>query len=64
MSKNPVRHKRTKHIDIRHHFVREAVEDGTISITYCPSEEMVADILTKGLAKDKFECLRDRLGLS
>ena len=37
MHKNPVGHKRAKHIDIKHHFVREAFQAGTISLTYCPT---------------------------
>jgi hypothetical protein len=64
LSKNPVHHKRTKHIDIRYHFVREAVVDGIVKITYCPTKEMVADILTKPLPRGQFEILRSKLGLS
>ena len=37
MAKNPVGHKRTKHIDIRHHFIRECVQAGTVSLSYCPT---------------------------
>ena len=64
ISKNPVRHNRTKHIDIRYHFIREAVEDGTVRLTYCPTKDMVADILTKPLPKGQFQLLRAKLGLS
>ena len=46
---NPVDHQRTKHIDIRYHFTREAVEDNLVQLTYVPSEDMVADQLTKPL---------------
>ena len=55
LAKNPTFHARTKHIDIRHHFVREAVENELIELVYCPTEEMIADILTKPLAKAQFE---------
>ena len=61
MTKNPVGHKRAKHIDIRHHFVREAVQSGTIVLTYCPTTEMVADLL---IPKAQFEKLRKEFGLN
>ena len=63
MARNPVGHKRSKHIDIRHHFIREAVQTGTISLTYCPTSNMLADIFTKPLPKGQFEKLRESLGL-
>uniref|UniRef100_A0A6V7IJ77 Retrovirus-related Pol polyprotein from transposon TNT 1-94 n=1 Tax=Bracon brevicornis TaxID=1563983 RepID=A0A6V7IJ77_9HYME len=50
LAKNPVYHSRTKHIDVKHHFVREALEtDDHLRISYIPTTEMTADILTKGL---------------
>jgi hypothetical protein len=63
MSKNPMGHKRTKHIDIRYHFVREAVEAGTIDVRYCPSADMLADIFTKPIPKAQFEAMRAKIGL-
>ena len=47
MVKNPVFHKRTKHIQIRYHFDREAVEEGTIALEYYHTSEMLADSFTK-----------------
>ena len=44
---NPVFHKRTKHIDIRFHHVREIFKQKEICLQYCPTEHMVADIFTK-----------------
>lgn len=44
---DPVSRQRSKHIDIRYHFVRSALSDGKITIKYCPTENMVADIMTK-----------------
>ena len=52
LAKNPTHHSRTKHIDVQHHFIREKLESGKISLKYCPTEDMVADVLTKALAKD------------
>ena len=49
IARNPVSHSRTKHIDIKFHYVREALEDGIIDLIYCPTEKMTADILTKPL---------------
>ena len=63
IAKNPVTHSRTKHIDIRFHFVREAVQSGIIELKYCASENMIADLLTKPLSRGRFELLRYALGL-
>jgi hypothetical protein len=56
-------HARTKHIDIRYHFIREQIETGTLEVVYCPTTEMTADILTKALAAFKFKPLLQALGL-
>ena len=48
-----IAHSRTKHIDIRFHSVREAQQDGVIDIQYCPTEEMVADVLTKPILREQ-----------
>src|SRR5882757_2639631 len=56
-------HVRTKHIDIRYHFIREAVEDGSINMQYIPTNDNIADIFTKPLAKAKFERFVQMLGL-
>jgi len=63
LAKNPKSHSRTKHIDIKYHYVREAVEEKNIKLVYCSTEGMIADILTKGLPKPKFEQLRFSLGV-
>lgn len=63
LAKNPVHHSRTKHIDVQHHFIRERLERGDICLEYCPTEDMVADILTKALARDRHERLIAIMGL-
>ena len=63
MAKNPVFHKRTKHVQIRYHFVREAVEQGTIILEYCRTHDMLVDSFTKALARDQFEKLKAGIGL-
>jgi hypothetical protein len=63
MTKNPFFHKKTKHIDIQYHFVRDLVQQGVLEIMYCSTEEQVADIFTKALPKDKFYKFRDDLGI-
>ena len=63
ISKNPVLHSRTKHIDIRHHFLRDHVEKKNIVLTHCRTEDQIADIFTKALSKDQFVNLRVLLGL-
>lgn len=60
---NPVFHNRTKHINVKHHFIREAVDRNDIKLNYLQSNEMVADVLTKGLHGPKHNCFRDKLGL-
>ena len=63
IAQNPQYHKRTKHIDIKYHYVREKVLDTTIKLRYCPTSDMIADILTKGLTYDKFSRLRALSGV-
>jgi hypothetical protein len=57
MIKNPEFHMRTKHIDLRFKYIRERYQDGLFDIQYVPSEEQVADALTKPLSKGQFRKL-------
>ena len=63
ISKNPVHHSRTKHIDIRHHFLRDNVEHGNISLEHCRTKEQIVDVFTKALDRRPYEHLRMRLGI-
>lgn len=59
--KNPEFHKRTKHVDVRYHFVREKFKDKLFDIEYVSTDNQLADLCTKPLAKNRFEFLRDIL---
>ncbi|CAM8892868.1 unnamed protein product [Rhodiola kirilowii] len=63
IAKNPVQHGKTKHIEIKHHFLRDCVEKELVTINFCRSEDQVADIFTKALHREAFEKLRMELGL-
>ena len=54
---------RTKHIDIKFHFVKDVVARNLLDIVYCKSKHMKADVLTKSLPRNKFESLRNFLGI-
>ena len=57
-------HKRTLHIDVRYHFIREKYEDGQFQLQYIGTEHQIADILTKPLVKERFEKLRSAIGVT
>ena len=60
-SYNPENHSRTKHIDRRHYFIRELVEDGKIVVPYVSSADNLADFFTKPLSPARFFALRDKI---
>ena len=63
MTRNPQFHGRAKHIDLKVHFIRERVESKELKLVYCPTDQMVADILTKGIPRQTLETLRPQTGL-
>jgi len=63
ISKNPIQHNRTKHIDIRHHFIRDLDEEKVVTLEQVDTEEQLADIFTKALDAKQFEKLRGKLGI-
>ncbi|GKC19069.1 retrovirus-related pol polyprotein from transposon TNT 1-94 [Tanacetum coccineum] len=60
---NNVQHSRSKHIDIRHHFIREQVEKGVGELYFVTTDYQLADIFTKALPRERFEFLLPRLGM-
>ncbi|GJY44266.1 hypothetical protein Tco_0432479 [Tanacetum coccineum] len=60
---NNVQHSRTKHIDIRYHFIKEQVENGIVELYFVRTEYQLADIFTKPLPRERFNFLIDKLGM-
>ena len=63
IAKNLQFHGRTKHIEIKYYFTREKVKKGTIDLQYCRTKDMITDMFTKALLKEKFIKLRDMAGI-
>jgi transposase InsO family protein len=63
IARNPEFHDRTKHIEVRHHFLRQKVEGEEITLVYTPTGDQTADILTKGLSREKHEKFSRKMGL-
>ena len=63
LSKNTVHHERSKHIDLRCHFIHECVENGQIKVEHVRTNDQFADILTKPLGRVKLLEMRGRIGM-
>ena len=63
LSKNPVLHGRSKHIDVRFHFLRGLVRDGVVKLEYRGTKVQIADIMTKAMGLEVFERLIAHLGV-
>ncbi|GJS41273.1 hypothetical protein Tco_0566316 [Tanacetum coccineum] len=63
LCRNNVQHSWSKHIDIRHHFIREQVEKGVVELYFMTTDYQLADIFTKALPRERFEFLLPRLGM-
>lgn len=55
MAKNSVQHKKTRHIDVRHHFLRDNMEKELIKMMFCSTKDQIADIFNKALSIEQFE---------
>jgi hypothetical protein len=60
---NSVFHDKSKHIDIRYHYIHDMVQRGAIKLQYVGTNEQVADVLTKPLSHVKFEYFQDKIGV-
>ena len=61
LAKNPIKHQRTKHIDIKYHFIRDEISKGIVEISYIPSECNVADVFTKPVSSIRMNKFRNQL---
>ncbi|GJS92303.1 hypothetical protein Tco_0774939 [Tanacetum coccineum] len=60
---NNVQHSRSKHIDIRYHFIKEHVENGVVELYFVRTEYQLADIFTKALCRERIDFLIHKLGM-
>ena len=58
---NPVFHDKSKHIEIKYHYIKDMVQRGAVKLQYVAMDEQIVDVLTKPLARVKFEYFREKL---
>ena len=63
LAKNPVLHDRSKHIDVRYHFIRDCVEEGLVKLEYVETAPQLGDILTKPLGRLRHRELMIKVGV-
>jgi len=63
LTKNPIQHSRTKHIEIRHHFIRDHTSNGDCEVQFTETKKQLVDFFTKPLPRDRFNFLRIELGI-
>ena len=63
LSKNPIQHSRSKHIDIRHHFLLDHVRNGDVVLEFIDTNNQLADIFTKPLNEDRMNFIKQELGM-
>ena len=63
LSKNPIQHSRTNHIEIRYHFLRNHVQNGDIVLEFTNTHDQLADIFTKPLPEDRLFLIRREIGM-
>ena len=63
LTKNPIQYYRTKHIEIRHHFIRDHMQNNNVVLEFISTENQLLDIFTKPLNEDRFSKISDELGI-
>ena len=61
--KKDVQHSKLKHLELKYYFLKKVVEEERMNVEYCPTDEMIADVLTKALSRQKFEYFSARMGV-
>ena len=63
LSKNPVFHDKSKHTEIKFHYIMDMVERGAMKLQFVAAEEQITNVLTKPLVRVKFEYFKERIGV-